>query len=410
MVCTFYPPFSFGGDAISVREWSRALVRRGHDVTVVHDVDAFRVLHEGARAPAPMEENDDGILVVHLQSRWRGLSPLLVHQLGRPVLHARQLRSLVQGGGFDAVVYHNPSLIGGPGMLGWPTDATTVYMAREHWLICPTHVLLRNKREPCVERSCLRCTLAYRRPPQLWRYTGAMARGLAGVDLLIALSEFSRTRHREGGVTRPIEVLPNFVPDLEPAHTASDSAPSARPYFFFAGRLERIKGLDDVIPLFGSLDGVELLIAGDGGHGAALRSLARGMPNVRFLGRLNHTEMARHYRGALATLTPSMGFETFSRVLIESMQAGVPFVARRIGPAQETAALSGAGLLFSSPDELRGILLRLITDRPWRDQLAANAAPAVEEHWSESVVVSRFLAMVHEASERRDRRPTTVGG
>lgn len=401
MVCTFYPPFSFGGDAISVQEWSRALVRLGHEVTVVHDVDAFGVLHHGALPPTPDEDDEDGIRVIHLRSSWRGISALLVQQLGRPVLHARRLRALVQGGGFDAVVYHNPSLIGAPGMLSWPTDATTVYMAREHWLVCPMHVLLRNKKEPCEQRSCLRCTLVYRRPPQLWRYTGAMARGLAGVDLLIALSEFSRTKHREGGITRAIEVLPNFVPDLGSARDAPGAvSPPDRPYFFFAGRLERIKGLDDVIPLFRSLDGVDLLIAGEGEHGAELRELARGMSNVRFLGQLDRPAMHRYYRGALATLAPSMGYEAFSRVLIESMQAGVPFVARRIGPAPETAALSGAGLLFASPDELRLILVRLASDRPLRDRLASNAIPAVLAHWSEGVVVPRFITLVQEASAR----------
>ena len=54
MVTTFYPPYSFGGDAIGVQRLSRALVRRGHDVTVVHDTDAFRVLHRG-----PVQERPD---------------------------------------------------------------------------------------------------------------------------------------------------------------------------------------------------------------------------------------------------------------------------------------------------------------------------------------------------------------
>ncbi len=408
MVCTFYPPFSFGGDAISVREWSRALVRRGHDVTVVHDVDAFGVLHAGLLPPVPAEEDDDGIRVIHLRSSWRGISPLLVQQLGRPVLHARRLRALVQGGGFDAVVYHNPSLIGAPGMLAWPTEATTVYMAREHWLVCPTHVLLRNRKVPCEQRSCLRCTLVHRRPPQLWRYTGAMARGLAGVDILIALSEFSRTKHREGGITRVIEVLPNFVPDrLPPAAAVALPSPWARPYFFFAGRLERIKGLDDVIPLFRALETVDLLIAGEGGHGAHLRALADGIPNVHFLGHLDHTLVDQYFSGAVATIMPSMGYEAFARVLIETLQAGTPFVARDLGPAPEVVAASGAGVLFRTPGELHSILARLATDRAYRDQLAANAAPAVHAHWSESVVVSRFLEMVDWATAQR--RPWSVG-
>ncbi len=399
MVCTFYPPHSFGGDAISIREWSRALVRRGHHVTVVHAADAFATLQGGALPPHPPNDDDQGIEVIPLRSRWPVVSSLLVHQVGAPVLHRSRLRALVVDGGFDVVMYHNPSLIGGPGMLTWPTSATTVYVAREHWLVCATHVLLRNQREPCTTRTCLRCTLAYRRPPQLWRYTGAMARGLANMDLVIALSEFSRDKHREGGVTRPMTVLPNFVPDLAPGVDPGgepDGPARQRPYFLFVGRLERIKGLDDVIPLFRAFPEIDLLIAGEGRDGERLRAVGRDLPNVHFLGRIAYERMADFYRDAIATIVPSMGFEAFARVLIESLQAGVPFVARRLGPAVEIAARSGAGVLFERPDELQVILRRLAEDPAYRDGLAAQARPAVAAHWSEGVVVGKFLALIQE--------------
>ena len=40
MFTTFYPPYSFGGDAIGIQRMARALVARGHAVTVIHDIDA----------------------------------------------------------------------------------------------------------------------------------------------------------------------------------------------------------------------------------------------------------------------------------------------------------------------------------------------------------------------------------
>ena len=53
-VTTFYPPFNFGGDGIQVQRLARGVARLGHDVTVVHDADAFAVLADGARPdPAP---------------------------------------------------------------------------------------------------------------------------------------------------------------------------------------------------------------------------------------------------------------------------------------------------------------------------------------------------------------------
>ena len=37
MLTTFYPPYNFGGDGIGVQRLATALVRRGCEVTVIHD-------------------------------------------------------------------------------------------------------------------------------------------------------------------------------------------------------------------------------------------------------------------------------------------------------------------------------------------------------------------------------------
>ena len=400
MVSSFYPPFSLGGDAISVQQLSRALVRRGHEVTVVHDVDAHDAIAPGPLPPVREDDEDQGVRVLRLKSRLGVLSPLLVHQLGRPVLHSRRLRRLFREGGFDVVVFHNPSLIGGPGIMTWARPALTVYMAREHWLICPTHVLWRHKRERCDHRECLRCLVAYRRPPQLWRYTGAINRALREMDLVVALSEFSRDKHREFGLEREMVVLPNFVADPVPPDPGS-TAPQERPYVFFAGRLERIKGLDDVLAIWDRVPGIDLLIAGEGDHGAQLRRLAAPLPNVRFLGRLAPEELPRYYRHALAGLFPSAGYEALPRAFLDSLSAGAPVLARAIGPAPDVIRLSGAGELFETPDELPGLLRRWGEDPEHRDRLARNAAAAVRAHWTESVVIPRFLDLLSAARAAR---------
>jgi len=44
---TFYPPFNFGGDGIGIQRLAQGLVRAGHRVTVLHDVDAYNALSHG---------------------------------------------------------------------------------------------------------------------------------------------------------------------------------------------------------------------------------------------------------------------------------------------------------------------------------------------------------------------------
>lgn len=402
MITTFYPPYSFGGDAIGVQRLSRGLVRRGHHVTVVHDVDAFEALDRRRGPPPPSE--DDGVEVISLRSPLGLVSPLLTQQLGRPVAQARRFQEILAPGRFDVVNFHNVSLVGGPGLLSYGADAVTLYMAHEHWLVCPMHVLWRHGRELCTGRECVRCTLSYHRPPQLWRATGYLEHQLESVDAVIAMSEFSRRKHREFGFPRDMEVLPYFLPDPEPGARLprpEGEAPHPRPYFFFAGRLERIKGLDDVIPLFREFAEADLVIAGDGEHAPALRALAEGLPNVRFLGRVAPDSLRRYYEHAIALIVPSECYETFGIVLIESFRQGTPVIARRLGPFPEILEQSGGGELFGTREELLAVMRRLQSDPPYRARLATAGYRSYVERWSESAVIPKYLDIVRRAAVRR---------
>lgn len=402
MLTTFYPPYAFGGDAIGIQRLSRALVRRGHHVTVVHDADAYNALRTTPEPNVPIRDVDEGVEVIRLKSGFGLLSPLLTQQLGRPVLNASRIRTILDEGRYDVVNFHNVSLIGGPGLFRLAPQSIRLYMAHEHWLVCPTHVLWRYRRERCDGRQCVRCMLSYWRPPQLWRWTGYLDRELRHVDAVIAMSEFSRRKHLEFGLPCDPEVLPYFLPDPEPeSRTVTGASPNARPYFLFAGRLEKIKGLDDVIPLMRSYEGADLVIAGDGEHAAHLKRLAHGIPNVKFLGRVTPDALRQYYAHAIALLVPSVCFETFGIVLIESFRQGTPVIARRLGPFLEIIADSGGGELFDSPDELLAAMHRLQNDRGYRIKLSDAGYQAYVERWSESAVVPRYLDIVHRAAQRR---------
>ncbi len=404
MFTTFYPPYSFGGDAIGIQRLSRALVRRGHHVTVVHDVDAYNALHRG-KEPGSIS-NDEGVEVVGLRSGAGILSPLLTQQVGRPVLNGGRIGRLVQQGHYDVVNFHNVSLVGGPGLFRFGGDAVTLYMAHEHWLICPMHVLWKNGSERCEKPECFRCTLHYRRPPQLWRNTGLLEREVDRVDAFIAMSEFSRQMHRSRGFSRDMEVLSYFLPDPESAGMpdAQGAPPHETPYFFFAGRLERIKGLQDVIPVFHRYTRADLVIAGDGEYAAELRSLAAGMPNVRFVGRVAPEDLSRYYQHAIATIVPSVCYETFGIVLIEAFRQGSPVIARRLGPFPEIVERSGGGELFQTTEDLVQAMQRLQDDASHRSRLARAGYRGYVERWSESAVVPQYLGIVRRAAARRGNR------
>ena len=400
MFTTFYPPFNFGGDGIDVQRTATALARRGHRVTVVHDVNAYQWLAGKTWPEQPTEQ--DGVEVIGLRSRAGVLAPLLVHQTGLPLVHGHRLEAIARARRFDVVLYHNASLVGGPGLLGIGGDALKIYVAHEHWLVCPTHVLWRNNEEPCDAPACTRCVLAYGRPPQLWRYTGQLKRRLDRVDTFIARSAFSRDMHARFGFPKPMQVVPYFLPDERRADQASDdSSPHRRPYFLFVGRLTRIKGLHTLLPQMARYPDADLLVVGDGEDDQMLRGMAASLPNVHFVGRLPNSDLARYYRHAIAALCPTVGYETFGIVLIEAMRARVPVVARRIGPFTEIVEQSGGGLLFDRDEDVLPCLARLQQDAALRASLAESGYQATLRQWSETVVIDSLSRIIDEGLHAR---------
>ncbi len=395
LLTTFYPPYSVGGDAVDMQSCAQALARRGCQVTVVHDEDALRAI--GAR-PHGVSRPHPGVEVVGLRSGLGRLGLLLAHQTGRPVVHGRRLRRLCGERRFDTVIFGNVSLVGGPGVFDLCPEAVRAYIATEHWLICPTHVLWRYDGRPCDERRCLRCTLHHRRPPQLWRHAGVLARAARHIDVFIARSEFSRGRHREYGFTAPMEVVPPFV--ASPPAAPAAAAPHPRPYFLFVGRIELLKGLADLLPLFHQDRGVDLVVAGTGTAEGRLREASAGTPHVRWLGFVPREDLSVWLHHALALVVPSTTYETFGIVAIEALSHGTPVVARRRGPLPEIVA-RGGGVLFDSASDLDGALRMLAADQARRLALADEARQAFRAHWSEEAVMPRFIDCIARARARR---------
>ena len=403
MVTTFYPPRNFGGDAVAVQSLARALVRVGHHVTVICDDDAYRTL-SGNHAPAP-PEIDDGVVVHRLASRIGPLAVGLTQQTGRPIVHGATLRRLLDGGNFDVIHYHNLSLVGGPAALGYGR-AVKLYTAHEHWLVCPTHVLWRYRAEPCPARQCTRCQLSYGRPPQLWRHTGLLERELDHVDAFIALSRFSRDKHREFGFTREMEVLPGFVRDPGPPPAMKERSDGERPYFLFVGRLESIKGLEDVLDAFATFHDADLVVAGEGTERTGLVARAAGNPRVRFIGFQSGAELSHLYSGAQAVIASSRGYETFGLSVIEAYSRGVPVLARRMGSYLELVEGTGAGETFADVAELKAAMQRMLATGTGRAQMGAAAYAHFRATFSEDVVVPRYLALVERFQSRREAAPS----
>lgn len=394
LVTTFYPPFNFGGDGITVRRLAHALAERGHHVEVVHCVDAYDLVKPAGTPPVGDYQDHPAIVHHALRSRAGPLSPLVTHLTGRPGLKGGRLRTIF-GGRFDVVHFHNASLIGVGALPDGP--ALTLYTMHDHWLVCPMHVLWRFNREPCPARRCVACTVRAGRPPQVWRHTGILADSLARVDAFIAPSRFTRDKHLEQGlrVTAPIVHIPNFSP--HPAPPSGEVAPHPVPYFLFAGRLERIKGAHVLVDLFSRYRGADLLIAGDGHEAPALRAAAMGNPQIHFLGVVASSRLEALMRHAVAVLVPSVGYEVFPTTVLEAFAVGTPVIGHRLGPVPEMLEGRG-GLTYGDESELLLALETLVADPGRRRALGAQAQATWRAEWTVERHLERYEALIADLS------------
>ncbi len=387
MVTTFYPPRHFGGDAIYVRALSRALVRAGHSVEVVCSDDAYRAAG-GSGAAAAHVDGDDGVVVHRLRDPLGRLAALWTHQAGTPG-PARRALAAVLDAGFDVIHFHNVSLVGGPAVLAMGRARARLMTLHDHWLVCPMHVLWKDRERACDVPECLRCSLRSHRPPQWWRYGSGLARGLAGVDALLAPSDWCARRHRDGGIDRPIERLPLYSRfDGTPA---AGDAPSA-PRFLYAGRLTASKGVRPLVERFAAMPDLELVVAGDGDLRRALASEFAACANLRFAGPVGDEALASLYAGATAIVAPSLAPESFGLVAVEAFAFGTPVVALDAGGLGEVVRESGGGVVCADLDALVGAARRLAADRALRAELGRRARAAYEARYTEAAHLDAYLA------------------
>lgn len=396
MITTFYPPYNFGGDGIFVERLSHALARRGHQVEVIHCVDAF-LAGGGTHRPAMARQEHHNVTVHSLKSPFGLLSPLATQQTGRPFFKSARILKILESG-FDVIHYHNISLVGGPKILEFGTGIK-LYSMHEYWLVCPTHVLFKFNKDVCTSPSCMPCQLSYLRPPQWWRNSSLLKESAKHVDAFIVPDLFTLQKHHEMGFEGPMVHLPHFMPrehqGVTPILPISPPAMDD-PYFLFVGRLEKLKGLQSVIQVFARYRRAELRIAGTGAYESQLRKLAGDAPNIRFLGFVSGEQLKNLYRRAVAVVVPSVNYEVSPPlVALEGFAVGTPAIVRHIGSMPALVEESGGGCSFSSDQALVAAMDQLLDKPSYRRHLGMKAHDYYCSKLNEERYVGNYIDLVN---------------
>jgi len=400
MITTFYPPYNFGGDGLFVHQLSNELAVRGHSVDVIHCIDSYRLL--ARKNPEATYADHSNVIIHGLKSPLGFLSPLATHQTGFSFFKSARIRQILEKG-FDVIHYHNPSLVGGPKILGYG-KGIKLYTMHEYWLVCPTHTMFRFNRAVCFNPKCFRCILTYKRPPQLWRYSGFLNDFFKHVDAFIAPSRSCKQIHYRMGMDLPIVHLPHFVVSTNSGLSGFEESigdlPDS-PFFLFVGRLEKLKGLQTLIPVFRRYLKAQLLIAGTGNYEPLLRQLAGNSNNIRFLGHLSHQELHTFYRHATALLVPSVCMEIFGLVLLEAFREKTPAVVKNLGSLPELIKESGGGCIYNTENELIAVMDRLLADPSYRNNLGGRGYEAYKQKWTEDAHLKRYFDLINDIKINR---------
>jgi glycosyltransferase involved in cell wall biosynthesis len=403
MVSTFYPPYNFGGDGMHIYRLSNELARRGHSVDVFYCQDSFLLMN--GKHPTAEFPNHARVRLRPLKSGVGMLSPLITQQTGVPFFKG-ELKNALEEDKYDVIHYNNMSLIGIKALSYG--SAIKLYTAHEHWLVCPMHVLWKFNREVCTKKSCFRCQIAGKRPPQIWRQTGLMDRMLKHVDCFLSPSRFTLQKHLDMGLDIPIRHLPYFLPKRNEVAEASTNGSPRPPYFLFVGRLEYIKGVHNLIKVFKGRPEFELLIAGDGEFRGSLEKQAEDCANIKFLGRLSQDALAELYRNATAVIVPSICYETFGIIIIEAFSHKTPVIVNDLGALPEVVEDSNGGFTYRSAEELVAAMEKLAADSDLRNELGKNGHEAFMKYWNEDPHLDQYLDLIQSIKERREKKSEFV--
>jgi glycosyltransferase involved in cell wall biosynthesis len=195
------------------------------------------------------------------------------------------------------------------------------------------------------------------------------------VRAFVSVSRYVARVYQAHGITS--SVLPNFL-------TETRGSRSLPPYIdregiVFVGRLQREKGVADVVELARRLPDIPVTIAGAGELDAYVSEHAKRLDNLTALGFVGSEVLAELVRHARLAVVPSRWQEPAGLTPIEAMAQGTPVVAYANGGLAEYVADSGGGRVVPADlENLVGACAELYSDAETWTTLSRSGLSAVE--------------------------------
>jgi glycosyltransferase involved in cell wall biosynthesis len=241
-----------------------------------------------------------------------------------------------------------------------------------------TALTLRDVRVLRVDQLPLRTTDAL----QLWCTRMLSLR----VDAHVAVGEASARRMEDFYALGRGSVIsiPNCVPDIQKNSPPPPVRPDGKMVIGSVGRLDLMKAHDVLLRAIAQIDGVQVIILGEGEQRAALEKLAAELgvsDRVELRGWVNNP---RDYLPEFDVIAMPSRSEGFPLAIIEAMLAARPVVATRVGSIAEAVIDGETGFLVDKDDiaGLATVLHRLRDNPELRTRLGYRSREVAVAHFT----------------------------
>ena len=269
-----------------------------------------------------------------------------------------------------------------------------VYTAHDYILLCPAYTMVNGRGEVCdacldkhfmhaTKNVCVKGSRAKSALATMEAEFLKLHHSYDKIDLIIAPSQFMKSKLDEGGFASRTITMQNFLTDSQMAmgarvantHKFDDAQAGARPYFLFFGRLSKEKGILTLVKAFlqatglgkgaGSETGAgaghnevlpdtwDLHIVGDGPEREAIEQLIasagpQAVSRIHLLGYKNGEDLQREVGDARFSVLSSEWRENMPYSGLESLAAQTPIIGADIGGIPELVVEGETGFAFES--------------------------------------------------------------
>lgn len=172
---------------------------------------------------------------------------------------------------------------------------------------------------------------------------------------------------------------------------------------FFAGRLEKSKGVDILLkalkPICEEHSSVRVVIAGKGPEEQNLRDFAKNLGisrNVDFAGWIQKDELEQFYKNSSILVLPTIRVEGFPMSLVEGSAYGLVLVASDIGGNSDAVQNGQNGYLIKPADTL-ALSLKLqdlLNDAVQMQKMGHESRKYFEEHFTRDIMISSYISVI----------------